>query len=320
MSTEIQTIYAGEGAQDVEVYPVDAQGQLALATGATVRIVDLSLPDTDDDRIILAETAATIDSTSTAITAAAGEREADPRKIVVTSASGITVGRRYALSNSGRMEVIEVDRIEGLNVYSTAPLTSTTSFPATTTDLIGLRVSGEFPAAVANASTQFVDADGDEVYKTFGVDWTFVGVTGPTVVRTLARIERRGKLPRASRWDVLRIDPQIQQAQHSRGTIEAALAQADEEVDALLVLDGWSLADATHGKVASMAVRWRAVELIYQSLGDDHTGRADRAGAQAQRWLDMLRSGTRPADAVEVARSTDAKRGRRTRLGRISGG
>lgn len=312
MST-IHTIYAGEGDQAVEVYPVDSLGREARASSVTVRIVDLELHESDAAREILAETAATIDATSTVLTAAAGPREADPRKISVASAAGIVVGRKYALTlDDGRTEVVEVDRVEGLDVYASAPLLA--AFPATTSTLVGLRCSATFPGAVADDPEQL------ERPAIFGVDWVVEGVTGPPVVRTLVRIERRGRLPRATRGDVLQIDPQLQQAQHVRGSIERALRQADEEIDALLLHAGYNLAESTHGLVASMAVRWRAVELVYQSLGAEHEGRADRARTEAQLWAAKLTDGSKRDDTVEVSRATDAVRPRRTRrMGRLTG-
>lgn len=306
----IGSIYAGEGAQTVDLYPVDAAGRLALASGVDVQIVDLEIAEGEDDRVILAETTATLDATDTVVTASAGPREVDARRIVVTSAAGITPGRRYALVNGSAIEAVEVDRVEGLNVYATAPLAGT--WAATATSLKGLRWSATFPAIVAD------DADVLEASGLYGVDWTIAGVTGPARVRTLVRVVRRGKLPRASRWDVLRIDPQLQQAQHARGSLDALLAHADGEIDALLLHHGHDLAGTSHGEVARIAVCWRAVELAYRSLeGDGHADRATAAGTEALRWRDLLLSGRKAADHVETARPTDAVRPTRRRLGRL---
>jgi hypothetical protein len=299
----VATIYAGEGAQAVEVYAVDARGRPARPSSATVRIVDLDLHEGDPGRVILAETAATVDGVSTVLTAGAGPAESDPRRIAVTSAVGVVPGRRYAVSGSGRLEAITVDRVAGLDVYAAAPLYA--GFAVSST-LVGLRVEATFPGGVADDPARLTDAR-----AVFGVDWTFAGVSGPVAVRTLARIERRGTLPRATVEDVLRIDPQVQQVQHARGTLADQLAQADRELDARLLHAGHSLADTSHGEIAAIAVAWRALELVYRSLGEEHVRRAEGAAREAKAWTALVLGGRRPDDAVATSRATDRRRGRR---------
>lgn len=309
----MHVIYSGEGAQSVGVYATDIAGQLVAPTSATVRIVDLELPESDPARIVLAASAATVDATATTTTAAAGGLEADPRRIAVTSATGFVVGRKYALSSGGAREVFELDSVEGLVLVSASPLLSRTSF-ATGAAVTGLLVSGTFPSAVADDPDELDRADAVGGRAAFGVDWSFAGVTGPTVVRTLAVIERRGKLPRATRWEILRIDPQLAQAQHDRGSIEQSIRQADEEIDALLMHHGYAITDDL-GLVGQMATRWRTIELIYTSLGAEHETRAERAAEHAKSWARRLTSGRKSTDTIETDRATDQRRGRRARTG-----
>lgn len=303
----MQAIIYGGGAQALEVYATDKQGRVVAPATARAKIVDLYYPEdaADSDRIVLAEDDATIDTTSTVITAAAGPSAADPRKIVVTSATGLTVGRTYALSAGGRTEAIEVDRIDGLNVYAVNPLRY--QFAATTSSLIGLRATVTFPEARAN------DADEVDRRTTYAVDWTFTGVTGPTKVRTFARIERRGKAPRAVAADVFRCDPQLSTATHSRTVVEQHIAQADLELDALLLDRGDLLPDVHQGLAGRLAVAWGALELAYRVLGEQHEGRAAWAAGKAKEWRERVLSGRKADDHVETTRGGDKLRRTRTR-------
>lgn len=309
MST-IQTIIAGGGAQAVSVYATDAQGRVAVPTspGTTGRIVDLTIAEGATGREILAETAATIDSTATTTTAAAGPREVDPTKIVVTSASGFVVGSRYLLSDGGLTEAFEVVRVDatGLALYARDKLRSRFASGAA---VQGCRVSVTFPGATAD------DADELERRALFGVDWTFAGVTGPSPVRTLCRIERRGKPLRATVDDLLLLDPSLATSTHSRTVLESHLRQADRELDALLLHRGDVLADTTQGELGRVAVCWRALALAYFVLGPTYEDRSTKAQREADRWHKAVLSGASRDDAVEVERSTDRQRPRRTRIG-----
>jgi hypothetical protein len=285
----MQTIYAGGGAQDVEVYALDALGRVALPSSATAKIVDLCEPDTapDADRIVEDTAPAVIDATATTTTSAAGPKEADKRRVSVVSSAGFVVGRKYGLQGGGSTEAFDVERVDGLDIYASAT----------------------FPAARAD--------DADELGRRadFGCDWTFAGVTGPPVVRTLARIERRGRALRATAADLLQIDPQFAEVTHSRTTLESHLRQADLEVDALLLHRGTPLADTLEGTIGKLAVGYTALALAYRVLGDNHVDRALWAEGLARRWVKMLIGGAKPDDAVETTRTTDQSRRGRRRFG-----
>lgn len=304
----VQSIYSGAGAQSVEVYALDAQGRLARPSSATVQIVDLSYPDTADDadRIILASTSATVETTSTTSTAAAGPRTADARKIAVASATGFVVGRMYQIASGGKVEAFELARVDGTDLYARDLLREYFGSGAT---VQGLRVTGTFPSGTAD--------DEDQLARDvlFGVDWTFVGVTGPTQVRTLARIERRGKAIRATAADLLLLDSQLASSTHSRVDLESHLRHADRELDALLLRRGDSLPDTSQGEIGRLAVTWRALSLAYRVLGPTHEQRAIWASKEAQRWISMVLDGHQPRDAVETTRTADQARPRRSRLG-----
>lgn len=303
----IQTIVAGGGAQAVEVYATDAAGRVVRPAGATVRIVDLEYAETADaaDRVLVATEAATLDAVATTLTAGAGPREADPRKLALASAAGLVVGRTYGVTGGGQTEAWELDRIDGPDAYAREPLRHRFASGAA---VVGLRLAVTFPGARAD--------DADELARrtTYGVDWTITGTTGPTAIRSLVRIERRGRAPRAVAADVLGLDPQLAAITHARTVIERHIAQAELEVDARLGMLGVALADYDPGLVGKLAVVYRALELAYRVLGETHEGRALWAHTEAKRWTKAMLSGHQRDDVVETTRSTDRVRGRR-RLG-----
>lgn len=304
--TEIQTVIAGSGAQEVWAYATNALGQITVPATATAQIVDLTLAEGATGRVVLASGAAEIDDASTTTTAAAGPRELEPSRIAVTDSSGFVVGRRYLLRYAGLDEAFEVARVTTGFLYTRDTLRA--GFPSGSS-VIGCRVSVEFPAATANDAAELARR------ALFGIDWTFTGITGPSPIRTLARIERRGRPPRALVEDLLLLDPNLAAATQGRIVLESHLAQADRELDALLLCRGDVLPDSTQGELGKIAVCWRALALTYLVLGQQYEDRSVRAQREADRWTKMVIEGHRRDDAIELERSTDRQRPRRTRIG-----
>jgi hypothetical protein len=294
----MQTIIYGAGAQDVEVYATDAQGRLVKPSAATAKIVDLAFSESaaDADRIILAVGAATVDTLATTTSAATGPSSAAPRKVPVASGTGFTVGRFYAISEDGLTEAFEVARVDSNDVWARHELRGTYASGAAVT---GLRVTAEFPADRAD------DADELDRRTIYGVDWTFTGVTGPAYVRTLARIERRTRAPRAALADLYMIDPRLAASSQDATRLESHLQQADREITARLMWRRTEIANTDDGEVGKQAVAWRAAELAYRHLGDEFEQRAADAAAQAKEWLTMLMSGHKADDQVETSRPND---------------
>jgi hypothetical protein len=294
----MQTIIYGAGAQLVEAYATDALGRRVKPTSATATIVDLEFleSDPDADRIILAVGATTVDTLSTTTSAATGARTADPRKIPMTSGTGFTVGRHYIISAAGVTESFEVDRVNSNDVYARDELRGTYATAAVVT---GCRVTATFPSDRANLAAEL---DRRTIYAT---DWVFTGPTGPTHVRTLCRIERRGRAPRASVADLTLIDSRFAAASHDSTRLENHLQQADREINARLMHANRQISNTDDGEVGKQAVAWRAATLAYIGLGDDFETRAAEAAKQAKEWLGMLLSGHKADDQVETSRPND---------------
>lgn len=291
-------IVHGAGAQPVELYATDSLGRPAVPSSATATIVDLAVPESDPGREILAPTPATIDAVSTTLTAAAGPREADARRLVVASVAGVVVGRRYAVQAAGAAEAFTLERVDGLELWAREELRARFEIGAA---VVGLRVAVDFPAGAANDPAQL-----EREAAIFGVDWTLGGVEGPSHVRTMARIERRQAAPRASMADLLQLAPDLVVAYRQRSHLETHLAQADREITALLLWRGSIPEQEEHGEVGTLAVVYRALELAYVQLGtDDYADRIAWAQREAKRWTSKMLDGHRPRDAVETTRTTD---------------
>lgn len=300
---QLQTIIAGAGAQSVEVYATDALGRVVKPTSATAKIVDLDYSEdaADADRIILATSEAVVDTFSTTTTAATGPLSTEPRKIPITAGVPV-VGLRYVITSAGHTEDFIVERVDGLNVYARDELRATFASGATVT---GCRVTATFPSTRAN------DADELDRRALYGVDWVFVGVTGPLYRRTLCRIERRARAPRCTTADVVLLDHRLAAASHNATHLESHVLQADREITARLMHRGSQVANTDEGEVGRQAVAWRALELAYRTMGDDFDARAEWAMGEAKSWRKLMLSGHRPDDVVEVARATDSRRGTR---------
>lgn len=75
---------------------------------------------------------AAVDTATEATTAAAGDGEADPRKMTVASTTGFVAGRRYLISKGGRSEEFEADRIDpNVAIYARHPLANAYASGAT---------------------------------------------------------------------------------------------------------------------------------------------------------------------------------------------
>ncbi len=301
---DLQTIIAGAGAQSVEVYATDALGRVVKPTSATAKIVDLdySEDDADADRIILATSAATVDTLSTTSTAATGPLTSDPRKIPITAGVPV-VGVQYVITSAGHTEAFIVERVDSLNIYARDELRASFATGATVT---GCRVTATFPSVRANLAAEL------DRRALYGIDWVFVGVSGgPLYRRTFARIERRARAPRATTADVVLLDHRLAAASHNATNLESHVLQADREITARLMHRGSQVANTDEGEVGRQAVAWRALELAYRTMGETFETRAEWAMGEAKSWLKLMLSGHKPDDVVEVARATDARRSTR---------
>lgn len=117
---------------------------------------------------------ATVDSVSTTLSAGAGAATTDPTVVPLTSAVGVTVGRRYLLTEDGRREWVQVVALNGSTVYSAYPLANVYTTAAT---FVSTEISAAVDATwVIDAGRLSNAANPDPDYR---IRWTIVtsGVT-----------------------------------------------------------------------------------------------------------------------------------------------
>jgi hypothetical protein len=93
-------------------------------TACTFQVWPAYADDTSTAESCTTGSAAVETSPNTTLTAAAGPAQSDPTAIALTSGSGVSVGRRYLLTEdgTGANELIEVATVSGLNVTTKQPL------------------------------------------------------------------------------------------------------------------------------------------------------------------------------------------------------
>jgi hypothetical protein len=298
----VDVVLAGGGEQLLVTYATGPDGQPIHVDAATVRIVDLERHEDDGDREVLASSAAIIDEATAETTAKAGPRATDVRRIELDEIpEGLVLGRRYLIAAGGKREafVLEAIDTDASTLWARDGLRNEYASGAS---VVGLALAVQFPGDVAD------DPDELDCRRMFGIDWTASAAT-PSRWRTIARIERRGRAPRALVDDLVRIDPQLAAITSRRTTLHQALAQAEIELDAALQVRGIDPLHFDTGLAGQLAISWRAAELSYRAIGNpDNFARADVCAAEACRWREALRIGRPPIDTTETYPSSDARR------------
>ncbi len=288
------------GPQRLATIPLDARGRPVLPSSASFGVVDLRRPDADPARV-LAEGLATVDPAAQALTAPAGRGTTDPRALRLSSAEGLATGRRYLLRHGPKAELV---RVELLDVDSqTARLESELAFYFDAgAELRGVEVSATFPAELADADEARDDA------AALAVDWTFEASPDPAAAvprpsRELIHLERLVRAQLGSVSGVLGIDQQLTITTGPRKSIDRALVQANREIEGMLAGQGERMSNL--GIVGDLAAEYLALHLIYATEGSAYAERASWARRHAERYLDELRHGPKPRDAVETSVEDD---------------
>lgn len=202
MSTIHRLIYGG-GAQTILHTPRTSTGLAVVVGSATYSIVDLRRSRDAADRVIQASTAATLDTVNTTISAAAGPQTADPRKLTVASATGITAGRRYLLTHAttGLSQPVRVQAVTGSVLLLAEPVAASYASSAT---FKGLEISGTFPSATADDAVLFDNGGGPYL-----VAWTYTAGGSSLTYEEVLFVERAASLCPATEADVRERFPEI---------------------------------------------------------------------------------------------------------------
>ena len=269
-------------------------------TSATYEIIDTRYGvDSDEHVVVAAGTAATVDATSTTLTARAGRGAADRRALTLTSTAGVTTGHQFVLTSSaGAVELVRVADVVSATVLRTAA--EIRGDYAAGSTFKGIEVAGVFPADPA-ADDDNLDSDA------FVVVWTLPGLPP---IRESVFVERGEEGQLATLDDLAELDPHIPLAGGDRVSPAAALARAHKDFRVDLQLAAINESDLLAGPIGRDAVCYRAAELCF-SHGDDPVSerKAKSYGARYQELRAAIVVGALKPQVVALDKSDEvAKR------------
>lgn len=162
MADANRTIIYNVTGQVLELYP--PEWALGIPSSATYSVWAANVGDDDTAEF---SGSATIDSVSTTVDAASGASQSDPRKINLTSTSGITVGRWYLLTNAaGQTEMVRADEVVTNDyIRASAPL----SYDYAASDTFkGLRIYFTVDPTFVATETKLANS-----YNPYRVRWSY---------------------------------------------------------------------------------------------------------------------------------------------------
>lgn len=274
MKNADQRVIYGRGAQTIRLVPVDRYGRPTRVTSATYQIDNLSLGEEDSSRVVVAAAAATLGAVDTTLTAAAGPGQASPRQLTVASATGISEGRRYLLSDATRRRELVV--VEGISGTTLEVRHSLGGAYASGSALQSIELEGTFPSSEAD----------DEDHVTNGYEyhalWVYTGQGETLVVAQPVTLTRYSREPWVTTEYVVQLYPTIQDRLRGRASIHDAIACATDDFVAQIESTGRGAEYYRGRSLAMTAIRFRAVEYALRWCATD--GDAERAVVFQERF------------------------------------
>lgn len=278
------------GAQAVRTIVMREDGRPVAPTSGEYAVVDLRR-DADDAEHVVEFGAATVDSVSTTITAAAGRSTGNPRQVMVASAAGIAAGRRYLLSfGSRRPEVVRVAEMSGTTLVLASPVPGTF---ASGSSFTGLELQATI-SADACADEEFLDQP-----NVLAIRWS---PDGHRPFLEQLHLERLAVAPLASPDEVLKLDATLHAYVDENMTIADALAQAQEDFNVEMLKSGIDDDEVLAGPIGKRAVLHLAAWHVLKTSTDaSAVSRAERYHA---RWQDLVSNLLQGWDKAKTARLT----------------
>jgi hypothetical protein len=296
----MRPILHGQGAQLVRHIPHDSRKRPRVVSSASVLIEDMTFGETSAERVVLASTAATIGSVNTTTTAAAGPGETDTHVIPLTSATSVSVGRPYLMSNTaGAYEYVSIRAINSLNVYSHLELRQ------------DFETGAAFQSVEITASFPAIEADDDDEVETsphpYQVTWTYTIDSEIYVIPEIVWIQRTLALPVIDELYVLRGFPTIGPRLRNRADIGDAISAATDDFNAEIRIAGRNPAEFRGNETAKVAVRARALQHCFEWMGPaEHDVRqAARYESQFKYLMSQLTDGRPRPGTVTIDQPTN---------------
>jgi hypothetical protein len=277
-------VYYGKGEQPLITVPHRGGRPVRLAS-ATYAICDLRHGDTAVEYVVVAAgEAATIDTTSTTLTAKAGRTAETRRRLALTSTADLVEGHSYLLqAATGEAELVTIASVaSGTIALAAAEIRG--DYPAAST-LRGVEVTATFPAEPA--------ADVDNLD---GMPWLLVWDFGEgwSPIRETVHLERGEEAQLATLADLLRLDPFLSVQGGDRVDPATALDRAHRDFRTDLLLAGANESDLLAGPIGRDAVLYRAAQLcLHHSEADADRAKAESYGARYQELRTALQVGAK---------------------------
>ena len=291
----LHRVYYQKGEQALITIPHTAGSPVRVAS-ATYAILDTRYGvDNAEHVVVAAGTAATVDATSTTLTALAGRKAGDRRAVTVTSTAGVTTGHQFILTSpAGAVELVRVADVGSGTVLRTAA--EIRGEYATGSTFKGVEVTGLFPADYA-ADEDNLDSDA------FVVVWTMPGLPP---IRESVFIERGEEGQLATLDDLAELDPYIPLAGGDRVSPASALARAHKDLRVDLQLASINESDLLAGPIGRDAVCNRAAMLCF-SHDDTDVGREKKKdyAARYQQLLNGLIIGAKKPQVVALDKTEE---------------
>ena len=299
----IHRVRYGGGAQTLYHVPRDRHGRVLLPASATYSIVALWRHEDDDARTVQASTSATIDSTSTTLSASAGPAQANPRLLPVTSSTGFLPGHAYLLVQGEVAELVECEAADTAQVLVKHELRNGYTTGAT---LRGIEVTGTFPSDAAN-DEEDLEAGGGP----YGVIWSYTLASVPYYPLEEAWVVRYTTQALITTAELVKRWPMVPALCRGRFNPEDAIAAATDDFLAEVETSGRDPHGLRHSPTTKVCVADRALEYLRRwQQTDESTAHADLLRQDYERKMANLLTGQTPERTAEVKQATDtASRG-----------
>lgn len=282
----------GGGSQTIRHVPRDTQGRPIVGlSSATYRILDLRYLATTDAHVLVDTTAATLPTVSTTTSAVAGPHGTDPRVVTVASATGIAVGRMYAIQSTTKLtELVEVVEIASTTLRVRHPIENHFASGST---FVGAEISATFSSAFADDDLYY--NVGDNIYA---VDWTYQSTT----TRDLLQIRRQGPHCPVTPQDLLDRVPEVTPRLGTTVVATDYLGSAWRSVATELRCSGLD-PDLYHtSDLAQAATAYRAAGRIFAAHTDEAAQRlSEHYLGEAEKIVGAMTTGNPKPKTVQVS-------------------
>lgn len=276
----------GNGAQVVRSVMTDARRRPVRVSACDFEVCDLRVSAGSTGHV-LASGAATLDTVSTTLSAAAGRGAGgDVRAVTVASAAGVRVGGRYLLVDGAKAEVVRVESINGTTIRLSGDLPYRF---ASGSSFLGLEVSVTISADVC-ADTAYLGE------TTLAVRWS---PTGGEVALEPVYLDRQTPTTLATADELVAMDRGLA-AMAGPADLAAAIAEASADFDVDLLSAGVSDVALIPGPIGKRAILALAAwHILKTSTDPSAVSRAERYHARYTELKNNLLVG---ADKARTAR------------------